>query len=552
MSSSHPVVFVAFIEFIYYILEIYASNIPPAMLYCSHGATIVWLRYVEWLMTCPVLLIHLSNITGLGEEYSHRTMKLLVCDQGTVLMGVTAAASGRGVKIFFFICGLGFGLTTFYIAAQVYIASYHQVPRGKCRSLVRAMAWTYFVSWPLFPVMFLFGPEGFGIITLSGSYIGHCVIDFISKNVWSVIGWYLRYEVRRFILVNGEVTRKQEIEILGRKIEVMEYLDTEQEKEYQAKGGEIAEHVQRNPTKAHHRRASFARLAQKMEKQGIKMRDSLEMNPYHASRRDATLTMDTAEKGFPNSAYSNAPTPGMPPVAPYGAPQRTSGYYDKAATQSGFIVPNRICVVTAAMDEQLVRFFEMQLESMPTMVRCESAPSFDALRSVLAALQSQGVFVDVVLMQPAFAQSFPGVVDDVRRRGIPVILFSANPSMRAQMGADDFIDGPQFGMPFRTEELSACITRWHDSPARPRFEGAATPTMQRASMGMNMGGQPNLPPGQESDVLMSLLGEISRLRNEVGMRRDSGGPIPAPGFQTPGALSAQPSMTAPANYGEYR
>lgn len=38
----------------------------------TNGVWFLWLRYGEWLLTCPVILIHLSNITGLGEEYSKR------------------------------------------------------------------------------------------------------------------------------------------------------------------------------------------------------------------------------------------------------------------------------------------------------------------------------------------------------------------------------------------------------------------------------------------------------------------------------------------------
>ena len=38
-------------------------------------------RYCVWLMTCPVLLIHLSNLTGLNEEYSPVTMRLLINNQ---------------------------------------------------------------------------------------------------------------------------------------------------------------------------------------------------------------------------------------------------------------------------------------------------------------------------------------------------------------------------------------------------------------------------------------------------------------------------------------
>lgn len=44
-----------------------------------------------------MILIHLSNLTGLDEEYSARTMGLLTSDQGTICFGVTAALSRNGV-----------------------------------------------------------------------------------------------------------------------------------------------------------------------------------------------------------------------------------------------------------------------------------------------------------------------------------------------------------------------------------------------------------------------------------------------------------------------
>lgn len=44
------------------------------------GNRVLWIRYGEWLLTCPVILIHLSNITGLKDDYNKRTMKLLVSD----------------------------------------------------------------------------------------------------------------------------------------------------------------------------------------------------------------------------------------------------------------------------------------------------------------------------------------------------------------------------------------------------------------------------------------------------------------------------------------
>ncbi len=46
-----------------------------------------------------VILIHLSNLTGLKDEYSKRTMRLLVSDIGTIVWGATSAMAVGYVKV---------------------------------------------------------------------------------------------------------------------------------------------------------------------------------------------------------------------------------------------------------------------------------------------------------------------------------------------------------------------------------------------------------------------------------------------------------------------
>ncbi len=57
---------------------------------------------------------------------------------------------------------------SFRTRVQVYIESYHTVPEGHCRMIVRVMAWVFFLSWGMFPILFALGPEGFGHLTLYG------------------------------------------------------------------------------------------------------------------------------------------------------------------------------------------------------------------------------------------------------------------------------------------------------------------------------------------------------------------------------------------------
>jgi hypothetical protein len=54
------------------------------------------LTATSWLQ---VILIHLSNITGLNDDYSPRTMRLLVSDIGTIVWGITAALATGPIKV---------------------------------------------------------------------------------------------------------------------------------------------------------------------------------------------------------------------------------------------------------------------------------------------------------------------------------------------------------------------------------------------------------------------------------------------------------------------
>lgn len=214
------VIYIALVEFIKYLLEIMWEYESPATLYvCSkpydeiyingtsynddisercEGSVLEapWLRYAEWLITCPVILIALSNLSGLKDDYNFRTMKLLSSDQGTIVMGVTAAYSTGGVKGAFFTAGVCYGMTTFYTAFLVYAEAYENVPAGKCKQLVSQMAYMFYVSWLMFPTLFLLGPEGAGHLTNYGSVIAHTFADLLSKNLWGFWSLFLRQAVR--------------------------------------------------------------------------------------------------------------------------------------------------------------------------------------------------------------------------------------------------------------------------------------------------------------------------------------------------------------------
>uniref|UniRef100_A0A7S0QVT0 Uncharacterized protein n=1 Tax=Pyramimonas obovata TaxID=1411642 RepID=A0A7S0QVT0_9CHLO len=156
-------------------------------------------RYFGWLLTCPVIIIALSNLTGLKDDYNWRTMKVLSADQGLIMMGATTALTGSesSVKYVLFAIALCFGSLTFYTALEIYVESHANVP-PVAKKTVTILAYMYFFSWGSYPVYFLLGPEGFGHINPAWSDVCHAVTDLFSKNLWGIYSWYLRVQVREY------------------------------------------------------------------------------------------------------------------------------------------------------------------------------------------------------------------------------------------------------------------------------------------------------------------------------------------------------------------
>eukprot|EP00238_Polyblepharides_amylifera_P001008 CAMPEP_0196570746 /NCGR_PEP_ID=MMETSP1081-20130531/901_1 /TAXON_ID=36882 /ORGANISM="Pyramimonas amylifera, Strain CCMP720" /LENGTH=589 /DNA_ID=CAMNT_0041887361 /DNA_START=224 /DNA_END=1993 /DNA_ORIENTATION=+ len=194
------VVYVAILETINYILIIVWGNNATFSWDLNVRGEVInaqFLRYAEWLITCPVLLIALSNLTGLKDDYNWRTMKLMSADQGTIICGASAAMTTGGSKIILFTVAVIYGLITFYTALEVYIEAFANVP-PVAKKTVSTMTYMFFASWGCFPLFFLMGPEGFGHVNGSWSTILHSGADLFSKNLWGIYAWYLRIQVREY------------------------------------------------------------------------------------------------------------------------------------------------------------------------------------------------------------------------------------------------------------------------------------------------------------------------------------------------------------------
>uniref|UniRef100_A0A061QPX0 O protein n=1 Tax=Tetraselmis sp. GSL018 TaxID=582737 RepID=A0A061QPX0_9CHLO len=255
--------YVCIIEAIKITLDIFYMYASPATIYQTNGNTVNWLTYSEWLLTCPVILVQLCNITGLESDFNDRTMQVLISDVGAIVFGVSSAFSEGPLKMFFFLCGCCYGIFTFYHAAKIYYESYHMVPDGLCRNLVRYMAWCFYISWVGFPIIFLTGADGYGPLTIWAEVALQQIVEVLAKNVWGMLGHILRLKIHEHIIMYGDVRKPNKIKFGGKEVRILSWTDKEDENTIR----KSAKHLVG-------RRSSFLRMRDQMKRRGIPTRGS--------------------------------------------------------------------------------------------------------------------------------------------------------------------------------------------------------------------------------------------------------------------------------------
>uniref|UniRef100_A0A061R245 O protein n=1 Tax=Tetraselmis sp. GSL018 TaxID=582737 RepID=A0A061R245_9CHLO len=290
--------YVCIIEAIKITLDIFYMYASPATIYQTNGNTVNWLTYSEWLLTCPVILVQLCNITGLESDFNDRTMQVLISDVGAIVFGVSSAFSEGPLKMFFFLCGCCYGIFTFYHAAKIYYESYHMVPDGLCRNLVRYMAWCFYISWVGFPIIFLTGADGYGPLTIWAEVALQQIVEVLAKNVWGMLGHILRLKIHEHIIMYGDVRKPNKIKFGGKEVRILSWTDKEDENTIR----KSAKHLVG-------RRSSFLRMRDQMKRRGIPTRGSIDNIQYDggAEYEDEEARSPTGKKGPPRiSTFSTA------------------------------------------------------------------------------------------------------------------------------------------------------------------------------------------------------------------------------------------------------
>ncbi|KAK3233187.1 hypothetical protein CYMTET_56505 [Cymbomonas tetramitiformis] len=186
------VMYIAILEVTVYLLELFAHHEDAILIHLYNGNTVYWIRYAGWLLTCPVILIHLSQLSEENETHlTEQLLKMVTSNQVMIVFGITGAISSGASRPVCFIGGC-IACGQLYVAAmEVYNRAYALYP-AQALPYINLMRAIFFITWSLFPVFYILGPEGFDAISLETSVVLHVLNDMFAKNLWGFLAYYVR------------------------------------------------------------------------------------------------------------------------------------------------------------------------------------------------------------------------------------------------------------------------------------------------------------------------------------------------------------------------
>ena len=160
------------------------------------GRHICWVRHCSWLVTCPMLLFQvnqLSTVRWFGLDIN--SLMVVVCEVMLVLGISSSVASDWGIKWMFFALGvmcilLVFGVCFVIIRNASRRFSDRETFEGKkIAQRIQAMGILFFASWTAYPVLYILSAEGACVALQRTTIVLYIVADVFSKNVFGLLYW---------------------------------------------------------------------------------------------------------------------------------------------------------------------------------------------------------------------------------------------------------------------------------------------------------------------------------------------------------------------------
>jgi bacteriorhodopsin len=140
---------------------------------------IYWARYVDWLFTTPLLLFDLALLAGATDRET--LLALGVTDIVMILTGLAGAVSATYVARYTW-----WFVSTVTLLVLLYLLWGTMTERAESldeetQSRFRILRNALVVLWLGYPVLWLFGTEGTGVLPLFHETLGFMILDVLAK-----------------------------------------------------------------------------------------------------------------------------------------------------------------------------------------------------------------------------------------------------------------------------------------------------------------------------------------------------------------------------------
>jgi bacteriorhodopsin len=146
-------------------------------------------RYVDWLLTVPLLLVELILVMRLARsETISKAVKLGLAAAVMVVLGYPGeVADDNGVRFVFWAIAM---VPFIYIVYELFVGLRESLARQpeEARGLVNAARWLVVLTWAFYPIVFLFPIVGVtGGTAVAAVQIGYTVADILAKAAFGVL-----------------------------------------------------------------------------------------------------------------------------------------------------------------------------------------------------------------------------------------------------------------------------------------------------------------------------------------------------------------------------
>ncbi len=141
---------------------------------------IYWMRYVDWLLTTPLLLLDLALLAGADRNTIYRLVGL---DVGMVVVGAAAAIApvGQTVRLALWAVSSLFFVALLYVLANQ-LSQQAARQSGEVAALFSVLRNVVIVLWTAYPIVWIFGTEStIGLIPLGIETALFAVLDLAAK-----------------------------------------------------------------------------------------------------------------------------------------------------------------------------------------------------------------------------------------------------------------------------------------------------------------------------------------------------------------------------------